>query len=266
MKSLKQLLVSSCLLLAGLQVQAQQSPSLKKQSIQSVDTAVLLHPFRGKVQAFKKIINKELNKVFIDFKDNKFYLLSGIGFSKQYINTGGYNSIFNYVLQNNNTSFKPGYFAGFRVDGIYKQKHLYSFAFSLDKISTGTSYSSSTSLEPFIGNFSRFKADDQFLNFSIAAHFKKLLPFKPNERTLFYVVAGPSIDTRLSGQSADNLVNNNYRRFLLRADIGLEYENQSFYTLFMYYKQGVTSFTKSPISTHLNSIEIGLLMKASDIF
>ena len=266
MNNLKHLLVF-CFLIGSIQVQAQQSPILKKQSIQSVDTAVLLHPFRGKVQAFKKIIKKEFNKVIIDFNNNNnIYVLSGIGFSKQYINTGSYNSIFNYVLQNNNAAFKPGYFAGFRVDGIYKEKHLYSFAFSLDKISSGTSYSSSKSLEPFIGNFSRFKADDQFLNFSIAAHYKKLLPFKPNERTLFYVVAGPSIDTRLSGQSADNLVNNNYRRFLLRADIGIEYENKSFYTLFMHYKQGVTSFTKSPISTHLNSIEIGLLMKASDIF
>jgi hypothetical protein len=78
-------------------------------------------------------------------------------------------------------------------------------------------------------------------------------------------VAGPSIDTRLSKQSTDNLVNYNYRRFLLRADIGLEYENQSFYTLFMHYKQGVTSFTKSPISTHLNTLEIGLMIKASDL-
>ena len=222
MNNLKHLLVFCCLL-GALQVQAQQIPIFKKQSLKSVDTAVLLHPFRGKVQAFKKIIKKEFNKVIIDFNNNNIYVLSGIGFSKQYINTGSYNSIFNYVLQNNNAAFKPGYFAGFRVDGIYKEKHLYSFAFSLDQISSGTSYSSFTSLEPFIGNFSKFKADDQFFNFSIAAHYKKLLPFKPNERTLFYVVAGPSIDTRLSGQSADNLVNNNYRRFLLRADIGIEY-------------------------------------------
>jgi hypothetical protein len=265
MNSLKQLLVFCCLLVA-LQAQAQQSPILKKQSLKSIDSAVLLNPFRDKVQAFKKSVKKEFGKIFIDFNDNNIYVLSGIGFSKQYINTGSYNSIFNYDLENNKSAFKTGYFAGFRVDGIYKEKHLYSFAFSLDKISSGTSYSSSTSLEPFIGNFSRFKADDQFLNFSIAAHYKKLLPFKPNERTLFYVVAGPSIDTRLSGQSADNLVNNNYRRFLLRADIGIEYENKSFYTLFVHYKKGVTSFTKSPVSTHLNSVEIGLLMKASDIF
>jgi hypothetical protein len=265
MNSLKQLLVFCCLL-GALQVQAQQSTILKKQSLKSIDSAALLNPFRDKVLAFNKSVKNELGKIFIDFNDNNIYVLSGIGFSKQYINAGTYNSIFNYDLQNNKSAFKPGYFAGLRVDGIYKEKHLYSFSFSLDKISSGASYRSSTSLEPFIGNFSRFKADDQFLNLSIAAHYKKLLPFKPNERTLFYVVAGPSLDTRLSGQSADNLVNNNYRRFLLRADIGIEYENRSFYTLFMHYKQGVTSFTKSPVSTRLNSLEIGLLMKASDIF
>ena len=97
MNNLKHLLVL-CFLIGSLQVQAQQNPILKKQSIQSVDTAVLLHPFRGKVQAFKKIIKKEFNKVIIDFNNNNIYVLSGIGFSKQYINTGSYNSIFNYEL------------------------------------------------------------------------------------------------------------------------------------------------------------------------
>ncbi len=265
MNNLKHLLVCCCII-GVVQVQAQQKTILKKQSTESLDSAYLLHPFRDKVQAIKLDVKKQFTKVFSDFKDNNVYLFSGIGFSKQYINVGSYNSSFNYDLANNKTAFKPGYYGGFRVDGIYKEKHLYSFAFGLDRISSGTEYANSTSLQPFIGNFSRFKADEQFLNFTIAAHYKKLLPFKLNERTKFYVVAGPSIDTRLSGQSADNLVNNNYHRLLLRADVGVEYENKSFYTLFMHYKQGVTSFTKSPVSTQLNSIEIGLLIKASDIF
>ena len=76
MNSLKQLLVF-CGLLGALQVQAQQSPILKKQSVQSIDSAVLLHPFRDKVQAFKTGFKKELGKVFIDFKDNNIYVLSG---------------------------------------------------------------------------------------------------------------------------------------------------------------------------------------------
>lgn len=265
MNNLKHFLVCCCIL-GALQGHAQKRPSLKNQSTQSLDSAYLLHPFRDKVQAFKLNAKKEFTKVFTDFKGNNIFVFSGIGLSKQYVNAGGYNSNFNYDLANNKSAFKPGYFLGMRVDGIYKEKHLYSLAISLDKISTGNEYANSTSLQPFLGNFSRFKADDQFLNFSVSAHYKKLLPYKPNERSKFFVVAGPTIDTRLSGQSADNLVNNNYHRFLLRADVGIEYENKSFYTLFMHYKQGVTSFTKSPVATHLNSLEIGLLIKASDLF
>ena len=74
------------------------------------------------------------------------------------------------------------------------------------------------------------------------------------------------MDTRLSEQSADNLVNNNYSRFLLRADVGVEFENKNFYTLFLHYKKGVTSFTKSPISSNITSLEIGMMIKASDLF
>lgn len=266
MNILKYLLVCVCII-GGLQVGAQQNVKSKSKSTQSSDSIYLTHPFRDKVQAFRSDVKQILDKVFYDFKSNNIYLLSGISLSKQYINAGNYSSSFNYDLVNfNKSAFKPGYYGGFRVDGIYKEKHLYSFKFSLDKIATGSEYKNTTSLQPFIGNFSRFKADEQFFNLSISAHYKKLLPFKPNERSLFYVVAGPSIDTRVSKQSIDNLVNNNYRRFLIRADVGVEYENKSFYTLFMHYKQGATSFTKSPIRTHLNSLEIGFMIKASDLF
>ena len=58
MNNLKHLLVFCCLL-GVLQVQAQQSPILKKQSLKSIDSAVLLNPFRDKVQSFKK------NDVFV---------------------------------------------------------------------------------------------------------------------------------------------------------------------------------------------------------
>ena len=61
MNSLKQLLVFCCLL-GALQVQAQQSSIFKKQSLKSIDSAVLLNPFRDKVQAFKKSVKKELGK------------------------------------------------------------------------------------------------------------------------------------------------------------------------------------------------------------
>ena len=94
MNNLKHLLVFCCLI-GSLQVHAQQKTNIKKPSTASLDSAFLLHPFRDKVQAFKKSIKKEFNQVFIDFKDNNVYLLAGIGFSKQYISTGSYNSNFN---------------------------------------------------------------------------------------------------------------------------------------------------------------------------
>ena len=166
----------------------------------------------------------------------------------------------------NSNVFKPGYYAGFRVDGKYKEKRNYSFGMVLNNLVTGNHYKDSKTLSPFIGSFSNFKADDRFLNLSIAAHYKKQLTITDTSKYVFSLVIGPSLDTRLSEQSADNLVNNNYSRFLLRADVGVEFENKNFYTLFLHYKQGLTSFTKSPIKTNVNSFELGMMIKASDLF
>ena len=239
----------------------------RKQTVEQLDSAFLKHPIKDKLLQIKVNITKKWNKKFVDFKDNQVYVFGGLSLSNQNINTGNYSSNFNYDLSNyNKSAYKPGYYAGLRIDGIFKEKHLYSFIFSLDKISTGTAYKNSTSLAPFLGDFSKFKADDQFLNFSIAAHYKKQIPFIKLTNKTFYVVGGPSIETRLSRQSADNLINYNYRRFLVRADIGLEFNNQDFYTFFFHYKQGVSSFTKAPVSSTMNSFHIGMMIKASDIF
>ena len=210
---------------------------------------------------------KTWNRTFVNFTDNNVSLLAGMSFSKQSIKDAGYNSSFNYNLNDyNKNEFKPGFLAGLRVDGKYNKVHDYSLAFSLNKIAAGTNYKESGSLAPFIGTFSHFKADEQFFNLSIAAHYKKLIPIVDTSKFKLYVVVGPSLDTRLSGQSTDNLVNNNYQRFLLRGDLGLEFENHDYYTLFMHYKQGITSFTKSPIHTNMNSVELGMMMKLNDIF
>jgi hypothetical protein len=48
--------------------------------------------------------------------------------------------------------------------------------------------------------------------------------------------------------------------------IWVEYDNSGYYTVFVHYKQAISSFTKAPIRTNLNSIEIGMQIKASDIF
>lgn len=243
-----------------------QTPSQKQVSHQW-DRAFFRHPFMDAVVQFKQDFKKGWDKVFVDFTDNNVYLLAGMSMSNQNITLGNYSASFNYDLVDYNKNvFKPGYYAGCRVDGKYKEKHNYSFAMSLNKIASGTSYKDAGSLTPFLGSFSHFKADDQFFTLSMTAHYKKLIALGDTAKRKFYVVLGPSLDTRLSGQSADNLVNNNYRHLLLRGDIGLEFDNRSYYTLFVHYKQGLSSFTKAPIVTNLNSVEMGMMIKASDLF
>ncbi len=257
----------SCVLLCSLITVQAQTPNLKKLTKKQEDNLYLNKPLSERVRKFKKEVIKSWDKVFVDFTDNDVFLTAGINFSKQNIKAGGYNAPFNYDLSDYNKNvFKPGYYAGFTVDGKFKQNHAYSFAFCLNKIATGTNYKDAGTLAPFIGSFSHFKADDQFFTLSIAAHYKKLIPITDTAKYKFYVIAGPSLDTRLSGQGADNLVNNNYQRFMLKADIGLAFDNKSYYTLFLHYRQGINSITKSPISTNMNSLELGMKIKASDVF
>jgi hypothetical protein len=217
--------------------------------------------------AKKSVNHKVWDKAFKNINTNNLYLLGGMNFSKQNISMGDYSSNFNYNLKDyNNNVYKPGFFGGLRLDGIYNHKHAYSLEMVLSKISTGTFYKDGGSLSPFIGNFSNFKADDQFFTLNTALHYKKLILLGDTLKRKFYLVAGPSLETRISGQSTDNLVNNNYNRFVLRGDIGLEFDNHSYYTLFIHYKQGITSFTHSPIHTTLNSVELGMMVKVSDLF
>ena len=239
----------------------------KKLSQKQQDKLYLKQPRTEATEKFKKNFTASWNKTFVNFTDNSTYLLAGMNFSNQGITAAGYNSSFNYNISDNTTGgYKPGYFAGFRVDALYRDKRNYSFQVSLNKIATANNYKDAKSLPPFLGSFSNFNADDQFLNLSMAMHYKKLLAISDTSKYQFYFVLGPSLDTRLSKQSADNLVNKNYARFLLRGDIGFEFENKNFYTLFLHYKQGLTSFTKSPIKTNLNSFELGMMIKASDLF
>lgn len=199
--------------------------------------------------------------------DNNIYLLAGMGISRQVISAGDYNSSFIHNLSDFNTNvYKPGFHIGFRVDGKYKKRHNYSFGVVLNNLITVNNYKDSRSLAPFIGSFSNFKAEDRFLNLSIAVHYKKLLFINYMGNHKFYAVVGPSMDTRLSEQSLDNAVNNNYSRFLVRADAGVEFENQNFYTMFIHYKYGINSFTKSPVISNINSLEIGMMIRASDYF
>jgi len=220
-----------------------------------------------KFKALRKSLINDWNRAFINFKENNVYLYAGMGMSKQTIDIQSYSSNFNYNLLNlDKSSFKPGYFVGARVDGTYKGKFPYTFGIGLQKLSTGTQYTNSISLSPILGSYSTFKADDQFFVMNTFAHYRKLIPYKNNGNKKFYFILGPNIDTRLSSQSFDNQIKYNYRRFLLRGDIGIEYDNNGYYTVFVHYKHALSSFTKAPIQTNLNSIEIGMQINASDIF
>jgi len=229
------------------------------------DRLFLKQAGQDRIVKFKKDFTKTWNKLFVDFTDNNVMLMAGMNFAKQNIRANDYTSPFIYAVEQKNV-FKPGFFGGFRVDGKYKEKHPYAVAFSLNKYVAGANYKENKSVEPFIGGFSNFKAAEQSLSLNMTALYKKLIPISDTAKYQFYVVAGPSLDIRLSGQGIDNKVNNNYRKMFLRAQLGVEFENKDFYTLFFHYKQGLHSITKSPIQTGFNNFDLGMLIKASDLF
>ena len=217
------------------------------------------------VTKLKKQFTSTWNKVFIDFTDNDVLLMAGMNFAKQNIRANNYNAPFVYAVEQKDV-YKPGCMAGFRVDGKFKEKHPYAVAFTGNKYAAGANYKETKSLEPFIGGFSSFKAAEQLFSLNMTALYKKIIPISDTAKYKFYIVAGPSLDIRLSGQGLDNQVNNNYRKIFLRAHLGLEFDNKSYYTIFFHYKQGIHSVTKSPIHTGFNSFDLGMLIKASDFF
>ena len=164
---------------------------------------------------------KKPQKGFSHFIENQVSLLAGLDISKQDINVGDYSSKFNYQLADyQNNTFKAGYFFGFRIDAKNKLKDKFDVSISFNKLSTGTNYKDAKSLTPFLGSFSTFKADDNFLILNLNTHYKKqILTSHTNKRNL-YLIAGPSIDIRLSNQSEDNQVYKTYRNFKIKENLG----------------------------------------------
>ena len=233
----------------------------------ALDKVYLIQKENKVIKSIKSSFKKSWERTFINFTQNEFSLVSGINFSKQVIESSNYNSKFNYFLANFNTNAaKPGYYGGIRIDGIYKQKHAYSFLFTLNKLSTGTYYKAYKNINPIVGEFSNFIGDEQFFTFKAASHLKKILPVFNAEKYKLSIVAGPSFDLRLSQASIDNKVSSAYHKVFINGDIGLEFNNQQFYTLFIQYQHGLTSITKSPIKTNLTGFELGFMIKASDLF
>lgn len=243
----------------ALKVDAQESKKVKIRT----DSLVQSDVWGGALSHIKS----NLNKRFQDFKHNDIYVFAGMGLAKQNIDIGNYSNGFNYSLNDfQKNIYKPGFLGGIRFDGIYKEKHLYSFAFSLNKVSTGTNISNGIKISPFVGDFITIKPEDQFVFFNFASHYKKIVKITDTSKYKLYVVVGPSFDWRLSGQSLDNQVHHNYKQIQIKGDLGLEFDNKTYYTLFLHYYHSLTSITKQPINTSYNAFEMGIILKAKDLF
>jgi len=234
----------------------------QKLSTKEKDKSYLVQPGKDRI----KKIKKSLAKTFKNFTGNDVYLLGSLDVSKQIINDNGISNPFNYLYNSvNNNSFKSGYSVGCRIDGFYKQKQPYSFVFALNRISTGNKYINKYNAEPFLEDFTHLKVDNEFTTFSAALHYRKLLPFNNINKFKFYLVAGPSLDYKISTISNDNLVDGSGKRALINADFGTEFDNNGYYVFFVHYKYGA-NLNKSTAQVQLNRFEIGMTIKAKDLF
>ena len=231
-------------------------------TIKQKDSAFLLHPGQERLRKIKK----SFAKTFVNFTDNDFSLFGSLVLSNQTINDKGITAPVNYLYNTvNSNTFNPGYIGGFRIDGIYKEKHRYSLSFAVNRIATGNNYKNKYSLSPFIDEFTHFKADNNFTTISLAAHYKKLLPVNDMNKYKFYAVFGPSLDYKISSFSNANLMNGAGNRAIINGDLGAEFDNKSYYVLFAHYKLGV-NMTSSSVPVQLNRFEIGMSIKAKDLF
>ncbi len=226
------------------------------------DSAYLVNPIQERIRKIKK----SFAKTFVDFVGNDVSLFGSLVLSKQNINDNGVTAPINYLYNTvNSNTFDPGYSGGFRIDGIYKEKHRYSLNFAVNRITPGNNYKNKHSLSPFIDDFTHFKADNNFTTINIAAHYKKLLPVNAMNKYKFYAVFGPSLDYKISSISNENLVNGAGNRAIINGDLGAEFDNKGYYVLFAHYKLGV-NITSSSVPVQLNRFEIGMSIKAKDLF
>ena len=242
--------------LLGVRTHAQELTAKQK------DSAYLAHPFKDRVQAFKKIIAKK----FINFQDNDLSLFGAMSLNHQTINDKGVTAPINYLYELvNNDRYKPGYTGGFRLDGIYKEKHHYSISVAMNRVIAGAQYKNKYNLSPFMEDFTHFKAENQFTTISLAAHYKKLLPVNAMNKYKFYAVFGPSFDYKVSRISDASLLNGAGNRSFINGDIGTEFDNKGYYILYAHYKMGANLFS-SAVPIRMNRFEIGMSIKSKDLF
>ena len=248
-----------CFSLLLLLVQEVNAQTLTKQQ---QDSAYLVNPSQERLRKIKK----SFAKTFVDFVGNDVSLFGTLVLSKQNINDNGITAPLNYLYNTvNSNTFNTGYSGGFRIDGIYKDKHRYSLSFAVNRVAAGNNYKNKHSLSPFIDDFTHFKADNNFTTLSVAAHYKKLLPVNAMNNYKFYAVFGPSFDYKISRISNENLINGAGNRAVINGDFGAEFDNKGYYVLFAHYKLGV-NLTSSTVPVQLNRFEIGMSIKTKDLF
>jgi hypothetical protein len=246
-------------LLASLVVSTVNAQTLTKKQ---QDSAYLLNPGQERIRKIKK----SLAKTFVNFVGNEVSLYGALALSKQRINDNGITAPINYLYNDLNTNtYNPGFNGGFRIDGIYKEKHRYTFSFGVNRISAGSYYKNVHNLSPFIDDFTHFKADNNFTTLSLTAHYKKLLPVNAMNKYKFYAVFGPSFDYKISRISNEQLINGAGNRAFLNADLGAEFDNKGYYILYAHYKLG-KYLTNSTVPIQLNRFEIGMSIKTKDLF
>ena len=249
----------SILILAIFLDSAVQAQTLTKKQ---QDSAFLLHPGQERMRNIKK----SLAKTFVNFTGNDLSLYGSLNLSNQNIDDNGITAPINYLYNSlNSNSYNTGFAGGIRIDGIYNEKHRYSFNFGINRITTGNNYKNLHSLAPFIDDFTHFKADNVFTTINIAAHYKKLLPIGDMNKYKFYAVIGPSFDYKISSISEENLINGAGNRTIINGDFGTEFDNKGYYVLFAHYKYGV-NMTSSSVPIQLNRFEIGMSIKTKDLF
>jgi hypothetical protein len=226
------------------------------------DSAYLLNPGQERIRKIKK----SLAKKFVNFVGNDVSLFGNLVLSKQNINDNGVTAPINYLYNTvNSNTFNSGYSGGFRIDGIYKEKHRYALSFAVNRVAAGNHYKNKYSLSPFIDDFTHFKADNNFTTINVAAHYKKLLPVNAMNKYKFYAVFGPSFDYKISRISNEQLINGAGNRAIINGDLGAEFDNKGYYVLYAHYKLGV-NMTSSSVPVQLNRFEIGMSIKAKDLF
>ncbi len=226
------------------------------------DSAYLLNPGQERIRKIKK----SLAKKFVNFVGNDVSLFGNLVLSKQNINDNGVTAPINYLYNTvNSNTFNSGYSGGFSIDGIYKEKHRYDLSFAVNRVAAGNNYKNKYSLSPFIDDFTHFKADNNFTTINVAAHYKKLLPVNAMNKYKFYAVFGPSFDYKISRISNEQLINGAGNRAIINGDLGAEFDNKGYYVLYAHYKLGV-NITSSSVPVQLNRFEIGMSIKAKDLF